>query len=287
MPSKAAQPFSGDQGAVLVLALWAVAVVALGAAAVIAIGQVQQRIVRNEVAALREEMALQSGLHVVLHGLVSRPAEWPLDGRSKTITVGADRIVVTIADEAGKIDINMAAEDLLLGLLRPFRIGDEQKRRIAAAIQDWRDRDDERRLQGSEKADYASAGYRYEPRNRPFANAAELQRVAGITRELYRDLESVVTVYSQRPGVDSEVAEAEVLLRLPGMDAAAVNGILQARRTESKASGTPGHVGRTVRISTTVSERPQAMQWDAVVRLTGTKFYQLRVMASHRTAVLN
>ncbi|MFN3400649.1 MAG: hypothetical protein ACK4Z4_09960, partial [Ferrovibrio sp.] len=176
MPSKALLPISGDQGSVLVLALWAVAAAALGAAAIIAIGQVQQRIVRNETEALRHELALQSGIHVALHGLVSRPAEWPVDGRSRALTVGAERITVSVADEAGKIDINMAAEDILRGLLGPARIGEEQKRRIADAIQDWRDRDDERRLLGSEKVDYASAGYRYEPRNRPFANPAELQR---------------------------------------------------------------------------------------------------------------
>lgn len=287
MPSKAVLPISGDQGSVLVLALWTVAAAALGAAAIIAMGQVQQKIVRNEVEALRQELALQSGLHVALHGLVSRPADWSVDGRSRALSVGAERIEVSIVDEAGKIDISMAAEDLLLGLLGPARIADGQKRRIVAAIQDWRDRDDERRLQGSEKTDYAGAGYRYEPRNRPFANPAELQRVMGITPALYRELESIITVYSQRPSVDTHAAEADVLLRLPGMDAAAVNGILLARRSENRASGATGHVGRTIRLRATISKQPEAMQWDAVVRLTGTRFDQLHVMSWHKAAAQN
>jgi general secretion pathway protein K len=287
MRSKASQLSYGDEGSVLVLALWAVTAAALGAAAIIAIGQVQQKLARNDAEALRQELALQSGIQVVLYGLVSRPADWTVDGRSRSLTIGSERIGVVVTDEAGKIDINVASEDLLLGLLGPVKAGNQQKQIISAAIQDWRDRDDERRLLGSEKADYASGGYKYEPRNRPFANPAELQRVAGMTPDLYRQLGSALTVYSQRAGVDGRVAAPDVLRRLPGMEDASAIGVVQVRDAGSDASGATTHIGRTIAIRATLPGRPGMMEWNAVVRLVGARREQLRIMAWHSEPVAN
>jgi general secretion pathway protein K len=284
MRSNLQQPRAGDRGSVLVLALWAMIAGALGAAAIIAIGRVQQTLARNETDAFRQELVLQSAIHVAMHGLVTHPAEWVVDGGARSVVLGADRVSIAVADEAGKIDINVAADDLLLGLLGPSRIGDEQKRRLSAAIQDWRDRDDDRRSLGNEKPDYVARGHRYEPRNRPFANPAELQRVMGMSPEMYRQMASALTVYSQRAGVDSRVATPEVLRRLPGMDEAAVNGIVRARRTDGDLSGASTYVGRTISIRAALMGKPTTTAWTAVVRLAGNRREQLRIMAWHRTA---
>jgi len=278
MRNRSTQNVPDDEGFVLVLALWAVLAAALGAAAIIAIGQVQQKIVRNDAEALREDLALQSGIYIALHGLLNRPSDWVEDGRVRDVSVGLSRVDVSVADEAGKIDINAAGEDLLMALFAPVALGDERKRSIVAAIQDWRDRDDNRRLLGSENADYAAAGYKYEPRNRPFANPGELQRVAGMTAAAYRQAAPAVTVYSQKPGVDSRVAIRDVLRRLPGMDATAVNGILRARQADGDSGEGKTFVGRTISIQATLPGKAEAAR-GAVVRLFRRPSEQVRIMA--------
>jgi general secretion pathway protein K len=281
MRNRARQARGRDRGSVLVLALWAVFAAALGAAAVIAIGRVQQKLARNEAETLRKELALQSAIHVAIHGLIDRPGDWMVDGRSQSLTIGLDRISVAIADEAGKIDINVAGEDFLLDLFRSAKISDERKRGIVAAIQDWRDRDDDRRLLGSERADYAAGGYRYEPRNQPFANPEELQRVAGVTPELYRQISAAITVYSQRAAVDSRVALRDVLRLLPGKDETAIESVLRVRRMASDAAAPATHAGRTVAMRAGIPGLP--VQWNAVVRLSGQRFDQIRIMAWQQT----
>ncbi len=286
MPNKGLYSLSSDRGSVLVLALWAVAALALGATAIIATGRVQQTIARNEAEALRQELALQSGIHVAMHGLLNRPADWPVDGRPRMLEIGAERIRVSIADEAGKIDVNTASEDFLLGLLGPINMGHEQKRRVVAAIQDWRDLDDDRRALGSERVDYADSGYNYEPRNRPFANPVELRRVKGMDAAIYSQVASAMTVYSQKSGVDVLVATSDVLKRLPGMDPAAANSAVQSRRSDADAGGPMTHIGRTVMVRAAMANGRAVAEWSAVIRLVGNRADQLRVMAWHKDDVL-
>ena len=106
-----------------------------------------------------------------------------------------------VADENGKIDINTAPEQLLLGLLAALGIPDDQAQALSDAVQDWRDPDDLRRLHGAEREEYRKAG-RPGPANELFANIAELTQVLGMTPELYSRLAPFVTVYSGRQQID-------------------------------------------------------------------------------------
>ena len=85
---------------------------------------------------------------------------------------------VRVIDEAGKLNINTATKEQLLGL--PYM--DEE---IADAIIDWRDTDETPGENGIEGGYYENLTYGYLPRNGPFRTLRELLLVRGVTEELF------------------------------------------------------------------------------------------------------
>jgi len=86
---------------------------------------------------------------------------------------------VRAVDEAGKLNVNTATRDQLLGL---FEWGMDTA--IADAILDWRDVDDEPGEEGVETGYYENLPYRYAIPNRPFRTIRELLKVRGVTEQL-------------------------------------------------------------------------------------------------------
>jgi len=84
---------------------------------------------------------------------------------------------VRVVDEAGKLNINTATKEQLLGL-------PDMEESIAAAIIDWRDRDDNPQDQGAETGYYRNLTYPYTIRNGPFKTLRELLLVKGVTERL-------------------------------------------------------------------------------------------------------
>ena len=145
------------------------------------------------------------------------PDVWMPDGQVHTWTDGAATITATAVDEAARIDINMATEPLLKGLLQ--NIGEQDAsaaQAMAEKIEDWRDPDDLVRPNGAEINEYAAAGKKYVPANGPFTTVGELQRVLTMTPGLVARLADSLTVYSRQPGVNLATAPRDVLLCIPG-----------------------------------------------------------------------
>ncbi|MHC4645098.1 MAG: type II secretion system minor pseudopilin [Planctomycetota bacterium] len=84
---------------------------------------------------------------------------------------------VRVIDEAGKLNVNSATKEQLLGL--PYMTEE-----IADAIIDWRDEDETPGATGAEGGYYENLRYRYRIRNGPFRTIRELLQVKGITAEL-------------------------------------------------------------------------------------------------------
>lgn len=86
---------------------------------------------------------------------------------------------VRIVDEMGKLNVNHATRDQLLGL---FDWGMDPA--IADAIIDWRDSDDEPGEEGVEIGYYENLPFRYEIRDAPFKTIMELLKVRGLSEQL-------------------------------------------------------------------------------------------------------
>jgi hypothetical protein len=119
-------------------------------------------------------------------------------------------ITMKLRDAAGRIDLNMASEELLATLLRGLGLDDGDARAKAAAIADYRDADNERRPEGAERGAYASAGDAG-PKNAAFEDTGEVARVLGIGRDLAHRIQPYVTIRSAQDGIDAAKADPELL----------------------------------------------------------------------------
>jgi general secretion pathway protein K len=144
---------------------------------------------------------------------------WRADGVAQTFEFDRIHIRIVIQDELGRIDLNHADAGFLGGLFLSAGLAPEGKSSMVDKIEDWRDPNPLRRLNGAKDQDYRLAGLSNRPRNRPFQSVEELALVMDMTPALFKRIEPGLTVYSGRQFIDPQVAPREVLLALPGMDA--------------------------------------------------------------------
>lgn len=164
---------------------------------------------------------------------------WMADGTSHNWQDGEATIAAAAIDESAKIDLNAAAEPLLKGLLQNIGgLDAEAAQRLADAIADWKDPDEERRPNGAEAAEYKAAGLKYAPPNAPFDTVGDLQRVLGMTPALFAKIAGTLTVQSRIPGVNTQTAARDVLLALPGATPEAVDAYI-VQRDEARANKLP------------------------------------------------
>jgi general secretion pathway protein K len=157
--------------------------------------------------------------------------QWNADGTVYKFTLGEGFVRVTIANEAGKIDLNRASEDTLEALFVSVGVDLAAARKLAAAVEDYRDSDDVRRPGGAEAIDYQAAGLDYKPKNAPFASIDELRRVFGVTSATFASVRPLITVYSPGADVDVNAASEAVLRALPNLDPERRQEIFAARST--------------------------------------------------------
>ena len=167
------------------------------------------------------------------------PDVWLADGAPHTWQEGEAAMAAIAVDETAKIDLNAAQDGLLMGLLQNVGgVDADTAQHIVEAIADWKDPDDLRRPNGAEDADYRAAGAKYHPANAPFAVVGELQRVLGMTPELYAKIADSLTVYSRQAGINTTTASRNVLMAIPGVTAEAVDAYI-AQREEARANKLP------------------------------------------------
>jgi len=142
---------------------------------------------------------------------------------------------VRIYDHAGKISLRFLNNRQRLQELLEKRIGSDPEKFQALydAYLDWIDRDDLKHAQGAEKEEYEKLSLSYEPRNAPLETVEELLLIKGFA-EVFKDIniEAAFSAYSNRHGVDPNLATREALMLLPGLNEQIVNRILIQRREE-------------------------------------------------------
>jgi general secretion pathway protein K len=237
----------------LVMTLWIIALLTLVAAAVLAGARTQTNLARNLVGNAKAEGLADAGVHRAVAALLNaNVAHWPrVDGTTYRWLYGDGDIEIAIQDEAGKIDLNQAADQLLVGLIVSAGVESGDARRLADAIRDFADPDNLKRPNGAEDDDYQAVGIEYGAKDRAFESVPELQQVLGITLDVYNRIGPALTVYSGNRSVDPTTAPREVLLALPGATLAQVDALMAARGmaaaagiggqdAESAEGGSPG-----------------------------------------------
>lgn len=235
-----------ESGVALVLVLWVITLLAVIAGNFAFSMRSEAQIARNLVSTAQARAFADAGVQRAWLELMKPPADsqrWQANGVPHEITFQDALLRVTLEDESGKIDLNTASDALLKGLFLSVGLTDEASTGLLDAVLDWRDADKLKRLRGAEEEDYREAGKSYGPSNAPFETVDELQRVLGMTSELYRKLAPALTVHSRQPGVNTAVASARVLLAIPGVNPVMVEQYLAQRQsmlaTDQKAPGFP------------------------------------------------
>jgi general secretion pathway protein K len=203
---------------------------------VIAAGLVSQthaelQIAHNMKEAAQARALAEGGVFLAISHMLdpSPETQWRPDGQERAVEYGGGTIRIALQDEAGKIDLNAAPDELLGGLFAVLGVGSEETARLVDAIADWKDEDDVPRLNGAERDDYRRAGLAWVPRNGPFEAVEELSLVAGMTPALYARASPLVTIHSQNARVNPATASAQVLQALPGARPAEIARFVQAR----------------------------------------------------------
>jgi general secretion pathway protein K len=215
-----------SRGVALVAVLWALTFLSLAAASFTVTIRSESHVARNLEENARARALADAGIAIGIMAMMDRSpdARWPADGSPHVFRFAGGEVSVSVRDEAGKIDLNRAPDDLLKGLLVVLGLAPEDAAPLVDAIIDYRDPDGLRRLNGAEDPDYARAGLPYGAKDRRFEAVEELQRVLGMNPTLYARMRPFVTVYSGQSGIDPRVARQEVWMSLPGADRESIQG---------------------------------------------------------------
>jgi general secretion pathway protein K len=223
-----------QRGIALVLVLWLTVLLTVIAGS-FAYGMRTEALAARNTVSLAKARALADGAvnRTIFELMRPRltPDVWSADGSVHAWDEEGARIVVSAVDESGKIDLNAASDPLLKALLQTAGgLDSDAADRLVDVIGDWKDADDLRRPNGAEAPDYQAAGLLYKPANAPFEAVAELQRVLGMTPELYAKLADNLTVHTRIAGFNPAYASRTVLLALPGATPQIVDTYLAQRR---------------------------------------------------------
>jgi len=154
------------------------------------------------------------------------------DGRVYQQELDGVLIEVSAIDERGKLDINATDELTMVNMLSGHGLELTDAELLAAAVMDWRDKDELERVNGAEEDAYFAAGLAVGPANRPFMMTEELLQVIGMSYELYRKLEPGLTVFSRVAQPDPAFAPVEALMALPDITYDEARDFVQERNAQ-------------------------------------------------------
>jgi general secretion pathway protein K len=153
------------------------------------------------------------------------------------VALGAGQYSYRISDEESRVNLNAATPDRVDRLLQQFGIDKRERDVIVDSLMDWRDPNEEHRLNGAESEDYyLKLPVPYRSRNANLDSVTELLQIRGVTPALFHGAEGkpglveFVSVKS-RGQVNINTAPEQVL-RAYALSDAEVSFILQTRRDE-------------------------------------------------------
>jgi len=200
------------QGFALITVLWITAFLAVIASAVSYQSRGSLKLANNVVASFETRHAAEGALLLTANKLIKRDDLQGLVIPDPIYKYEMNDVAVTvsIADESGKVDINLAPIDLLSSLFTVLGVEAQPSASLANAIADWRDEDNLKRLNGAEDQDYLARGLPYQAKDDEFDSIEEVSLVLGVSSSLFNRIKPYITVYSQDLGVNTSLASSIV-----------------------------------------------------------------------------
>lgn len=211
-----------ERGSTLLTVLWLLVILSTAGATVLSKARVGHMVSGNRMILRRAEWAEEACLEILMARFHNRTVADASTGTmpQDTVQLGHGTWCRAHVEVAGaRMDFNALTPELLQHVL-----GDA---RVVNALLDWTDADSVTRPAGAERAWYVSRGRR-PPRNRPVADVSELALILGFDPERVRHLAALFTIGGDAT-IDPNEAPRELLLLLPGLDAAGVEAMLARR----------------------------------------------------------
>ncbi|HTO12968.1 MAG TPA: hypothetical protein VMQ51_15445 [Candidatus Binatia bacterium] len=154
----------------------------------------------------------------------------------KNVPLGGGQFSYCITDEESRININLAQPDRLQRLLEALGLEKADRDTVIDSIADWRDPNEEHRLNGAESEDtYLQLPVPYRSKNGNLDSVGELIQIKGITQKLLDGadgkpgLASLVTVATLQNSVNANTVGKEVARAL-NVGEAVFSDVEQTRR---------------------------------------------------------
>jgi general secretion pathway protein K len=253
------------RGFALLIVLWTLVLIALIAGHLAAGGRIETRIAYNLSANAAAEAARDGAITAAIFNLMraGTAGGWSGDGTPHMFDIGESRVEVRVANEAGRVNPNLASPELLGALLVIAGTDPDTAQRLAAAIGQWIGTATAEAADTANQA-YRAAGLDHTPPFEPLQTIDELTRVIGMDPAIVDMLRPHLTLYgSANPdpaAADPAVRAALDYLRkrnqapsTPVLAPTAANQAPQTFRITARAHG-PGNARSAA---------------TAVVRLTG------------------
>jgi general secretion pathway protein K len=204
--SRAGRPFRGlwpyhacsnRDGFALVAVIWSVGLITLMGMAVMVGARYRTRVASSYASVVAAEAAAESainlGIATALSGVAEQNVKFPLRCRMP----GGERVLVTVEEEAGKIDLNTASPAVLGRFFTALTRDQSLGARIAERVTE---------LRHPNTKDGHAGGPENAPSGPGFTTIMQLDQVDGISPRLFRSALRMVTVRSGRPEPDMEAA---------------------------------------------------------------------------------
>ncbi len=210
------QSAAQDRGFALVLVIWVISLISLMVAGYSTLMRSEIKLASNALEAQRAELLADAGTELALLDIArtaSIKGHQPkyTSGQPKLCTIADAGIVrLTISNEAGRVDLNAAGIPLLEALFSGLGFADRASA-LAALLYDYRDGDDDARVNGGEREHYSQAGLTWGPKNSDLTSVEELSQVAGFDAGLIERLTPFVTVNTGQAGIAADAAPAALL----------------------------------------------------------------------------
>lgn len=194
------------EGFALILVVWFLVLVGAIGAYLVANGRAETAIAHNIRAAASAEALADAGIaRAVINQTDAEIANrWKLDGTPHVLALPSGRIEVRLADEARKINPNLASDDLLAALFEVCGVDHSAARRLGAAVADWVGAATQ---EDAAKADpYRAAGRSYSAPHAPIESLDELGLVLGMTPEILASVRPYLSIHAETAAPDAKVA---------------------------------------------------------------------------------
>lgn len=259
----------GERGVALIAVLGFLAVMSLIAIGIVGAARMTVNNAGRHLLRAQAQAAIESGIDYAANELVAARAFNPaILSAPQTIEVAAFRVVVSARTEHAKVDLNYADANILTILFRAAGADQDRAQALASAVEDWRDGDDLLHINGAERRQYEAAGLGYGPANKFFASPDELRLVLGVNEALFNCIRPDITVMSQRPGLNFDVA-SPALRRAAGIDTPQGTTAAGTPSVISEQTIAPGEVFEiTARLDDNARQLRRSER--ATVRITGS-----------------